>query len=156
MLLKGRIWSARRAPNKYRGLETLERGVEGASIVTTTNNRKCASPKMPCLKKYTHQKNHGLKRYAFHQKAKVTWHNIEAYTSTLRHGVFRWPSNPPFEGPSAIKTPWRSIISLGIPTVILVSAISDKANTSCIYIGTQGSNPLCVIFLIPVRATNPE
>jgi len=39
--------------------------------------------------------------------------------------------------------------------MIWFSAISDKANTGCIYLGTQGSNLLCVLFLIPVRGSNP-
>ena len=41
--------------------------------------------------KYTHQKNHGLKKYAFHKKQNVTWHIIEAYTSTLSCGVIDDP-----------------------------------------------------------------
>ena len=65
----------------------LERGFEGVSIVsqTTNNNRKGAIPKLPCLKKTKNaQEESRFKEVCSPQKANVTWHIIEAFTSTLR------------------------------------------------------------------------
>ena len=64
----------------------LERGFEGVSIVSqTTNNRKGAIPIFPCLKKNKKRTRRSrFKEVCSPQKANVTWHIIEAFTSTLR------------------------------------------------------------------------
>ncbi len=68
----------------------LERGIEDrfedVSIVSqTTNYRKGAFPKLPCLKKTKNaQEESPFKEVCSPQKENVTWHIIEAFTTTLR------------------------------------------------------------------------
>ena len=86
----------------------LERGFEGVSIVSqTTNNRKGAIPKLLCLKKTKNaQEESRFKEVCSPQKANVTWHIIEAFTSTLREEFIVDPRTA-VRGPSP--TPQRKV-----------------------------------------------